>query len=126
MILEIDPRGAVPPYEQLRQQVVDLVRGGVLPPGSRLPSIRQLASDLGLASGTVARAYRELEAEGVVVTRGRHGTVVAAPSTAGLATGEPLLLAAAKRYVQDALAAGVGLDDAIAAVRAAFVAGRNP
>ena len=48
-------------------------------PGTRLPSIRQLAGDLGLAGGTVARAYRELEQEGVVATRGRHGTVVAEP-----------------------------------------------
>ena len=66
-----------------------LVLAGALRPGARLPSIRQLADDLGLAGGTVARAYRELEADGIVATRGRHGTVVAgaprAPATAGRA-----------------------------------------
>lgn len=121
MILEVDSRSAVPPYEQLRQQVTALVQGGVLPPGSRLPAIRQLANDLGLAGGTVARAYRELEADGVVTTHGRHGTIVAAlaadhrPST-------PPLLASARRFAADAARLGVGVDDAIAVVRAAFAA----
>ena len=46
MILEIDPRSAVPPYEQLRQQVTALVLGGALATGDRLPAIRQLANDL--------------------------------------------------------------------------------
>ena len=80
MILEVDPASAVPPYEQVRQGVTALVLGGALQPGARLPSIRQLADDLGLAGGTVARAYRELEADGIVTTRGRHGTVVAGAS----------------------------------------------
>ena len=69
VILDVDPQSAVPPYEQLRAQVTGLVTTGGLPPGTRLPSIRQLAGDLGLAPGTVARAYRELEAAGVVATR---------------------------------------------------------
>ena len=79
VILEIDPRSAMPPYEQLRQQVTALVLGGALATGDRLPAIRQLANDLGLAGGTVARAYRELESDGVVSTHGRHGTVIAGP-----------------------------------------------
>lgn len=78
MILQVDPRSPVPPYEQVRSQVVAQVDAGQLRPGDRLPPVRRLAGDLGLASGTVARAYRELEAAGVVVTRGRNGTVVAA------------------------------------------------
>ena len=75
VILEIDPRSAVPPYEQLRQQVTALVLGGALETGDRLPAIRQLANDLGLAGGTVARAYRELESDGVVsdARAPRHG-----------------------------------------------------
>ena len=79
MILRVDPRSAVPPYEQIRAQVAPMAATGVLPVGTRLPPIRQLAKDLGLASGTVARAYRELEAAGVIVTRGRHGSFVAEP-----------------------------------------------
>ena len=79
MILRVDPRSAVPPYEQIRAQVATMAATGVLPVGTRLPPIRQLAKDLGLAGGTVARAYRELEAAGVIVTRGRHGSFVAEP-----------------------------------------------
>jgi DNA-binding transcriptional regulator YhcF (GntR family) len=123
MMLEVDARSAVPPYEQLREQVTALVVGGALPRGARLPSIRQLANDLGLAGGTVARAYRELEADGVVSTHGRHGTIVA--SVPRRSTPEPKLLAAARRFATEAASAGVGLDDALAAVRIAYVSGRT-
>jgi DNA-binding transcriptional regulator YhcF (GntR family) len=120
VILEVDPASAVPPYEQVRQGVTALVLGGALQAGARLPSIRQLADDLGLAGGTVARAYRELEADGIVTTRGRHGTVVAgAPDHAAPA---PELLSAARRYAHQAAGAGASLDDALAAVRIAFAA----
>jgi DNA-binding transcriptional regulator YhcF (GntR family) len=75
--VRIDPEASTPPYEQVRLQVVDLVATGGLPPGSKLPTVRALASELGLAVNTVARAYRELEHDGVVETRGRQGTYVA-------------------------------------------------
>ena len=121
MILEVDTRSPVPPYEQLRAQIAALVGAGALAPGTRLPPIRQLANDLGLAGGTVARAYRELESEGVVRTRGRHGTevVAATASAAGPAT-SPRLAQAAARFVRDVRRAGGGVDEALAAVRAAW------
>ncbi|MDQ1680977.1 MAG: hypothetical protein QOI42_1836 [Frankiaceae bacterium] len=78
MIVTLDPDSPVPPYEQIRGQIETMARAGTLPRGAPLPPIRRLAGDLGVASGTVARAYRELEMAGVVVTRGRHGTQVAA------------------------------------------------
>lgn len=77
MKLRIDQRSAVPPYEQLRVQLTRAIARGSLSPGDRLPTVRALAADLGLAPGTVQRAYRELESAGLVVTRGRHGTTVA-------------------------------------------------
>jgi DNA-binding transcriptional regulator YhcF (GntR family) len=67
-----------PPYEQLRRQLTDMIRYGVLRPDDRIPPVRQLAADLGLAAGTVARAYRELESAGMVITRRGGGTRVAA------------------------------------------------
>jgi DNA-binding transcriptional regulator YhcF (GntR family) len=76
MILRVNPDSPVPPYEQIRSQVTRMIASGVLPEGQRLPAIRQLAADLDLAGGTVARAYRELERDGLIVTRGRHGTYV--------------------------------------------------
>ncbi|HEY6532602.1 MAG TPA: GntR family transcriptional regulator, partial [Acidimicrobiales bacterium] len=82
MLIEIDPDANVAPYEQLRVSITALVLREELVPGSKLPSIRQLAGDLGLAPGTVARAYRELEAEGVVRSRGARGTTVVGPPSA--------------------------------------------
>jgi DNA-binding transcriptional regulator YhcF (GntR family) len=121
VILEVDQRSALPPYEQLRQQITALVRAGVLAPGARLPAIRQLANDLGLAGGTVARAYRELESEGLDTTHGRHGTVVAAtPPVPSGETKPASLLPAARKFAADARRVGAGLDDAIAALRAAY------
>ncbi|MCU1526484.1 MAG: GntR family transcriptional regulator [Frondihabitans sp.] len=75
-MIRIDPRSPVPPFEQLRQQVVAEIRAGRTSAGQRLPTVRKLAADLGLAPNTVARTYRELEADGFVETRGRNGTVV--------------------------------------------------
>jgi DNA-binding transcriptional regulator YhcF (GntR family) len=66
-----------PPYEQVRAQLADAISAGSLAAGARLPTVRALAADLGLAVNTVARAYKELEQGGFVVTRGRQGTFVA-------------------------------------------------
>ncbi|MGZ4441641.1 MAG: GntR family transcriptional regulator [Nocardioidaceae bacterium] len=66
----------MPPFEQLRSQIASQVAGGELPAGTKLATVRQMAADLGLAANTVARAYRELEADGVIVTQGRRGTFV--------------------------------------------------
>lgn len=79
VVITTDP---TPPYEQLRRQLSDLIASGTLGPGERLPPLRQLAADLGLAVGTVARTYRELEAAGVVVSRRGAGTRVSAACTA--------------------------------------------
>jgi DNA-binding transcriptional regulator YhcF (GntR family) len=76
VIVTVDPSSPVPPFEQLRAAIRQLVATGALPVGSRLPTVRQLAADLGLAPGTVGRAFRELETEGIVESRGRHGTHV--------------------------------------------------
>jgi DNA-binding transcriptional regulator YhcF (GntR family) len=120
--LEIDPHSPVPPYEQLRQQVTALVLGGGLAPGDRLPSIRQLANDLGLAGGTVARAYRELESDGVVTTHGRHGTVIEGPPRRPAPPAD--LMEAARAYAARAARTGANLNDALTAVQVAFASER--
>lgn len=73
----IDLQTATPPYEQVQTQISSLIAVGQLPAGTRLPTVRSLAADLGVAAGTVARAYKELEAAGLVTTNRRQGTVVA-------------------------------------------------
>lgn len=75
-MIRIDPASPVPPFEQLRSGVLAAISAGELAAGHRLPTVRKLAEDLGLAPGTVARAYRELEASGIIETRGRNGTFV--------------------------------------------------
>lgn len=76
--ITIDAGSAVPPYEQLRARIADEARSGRLPVGYKLPTVRGLAEQSGLAANTVAKAYRVLEADGVIETRGRHGTYIAA------------------------------------------------
>jgi GntR family transcriptional regulator len=121
MILEVDPSSAVPPYEQIRARLTGLITSGALIPGTRLPTIRQLAGDLGVAPGTVGRAYHELEQSGLVTSRGRHGTRVAARLPAALeAVQRPLLDEAAAVFVAAALRSGAGLAQALDAVRRVF------
>jgi DNA-binding transcriptional regulator YhcF (GntR family) len=79
----IDVSSGTPPYEQLRTQIAARVASGELATGTRLPTVRALAAELHLAANTVARVYRELEADGVVVTEGRRGTFVASSTAAG-------------------------------------------
>ena len=118
MILEVDADSPTPPYEQIRAQVALMASTGVLEVGGRLPSIRQLAADLGLAPGTVARAYRELEAAGVIVTRvGRGTTIAALPYPESRMTQHNGLLEAARDYVAAAQRLGVSRDQVVAALQ---------
>ena len=80
MDVNIERAGDVPPFRQIKEQISEAISGGELAVGTRLPAVRTLARHLGVAPGTVARAYRELEASGVVDTRGRRGTYVADPA----------------------------------------------
>lgn len=80
LVLRIDADDPTPPYEQLRGQLASLIAAGELRVDSRLPAVRQLAGDLGVAVGTVARAYHELEQHGLVRSRRGGGTTVASPA----------------------------------------------
>jgi DNA-binding transcriptional regulator YhcF (GntR family) len=75
--VDLDPESPIPPFEQVREQIAAAIQTGGIQPAERLPPVRQLATDLGLAANTVARSYRELELAGLLETRGRHGTFVA-------------------------------------------------
>jgi DNA-binding transcriptional regulator YhcF (GntR family) len=111
----VDPAAGEAPYEQVRAQVEAQIRSGRLVPGDRLPTVRALAADLGLAANTVARAYKELEAAGLVETRSRAGTVVASGEHAA----EAALGVLALRFVAAAREAGVPDAAAVEIVRRA-------
>lgn len=108
--LRVDTTSPVPPYEQIRAQLAALISTGRLPEGERLPTVRQLAADLGLATGTVARAYRELEAASLIRTRRGAGTRVA-PLPADAHRPDLAELAALARQFADQ-ARALGADDA--------------
>ena len=109
----VDPAGSEPPFEQLRRQIAARVASGELPAGTRLPTVRALAAEVGLAVNTVARVYRELESDRVVVTEGRRGTFVRSSQAA--AGGD--VAAAATAYVDAARRAGLGVTEAERLVR---------
>jgi len=114
--ITVDLGAAEPPYEQVRTQIAGLIATGRLGEGDRLPTVRALAADLGLAANTVARAYKELEAEGLVTTRRRAGTVVAP----GSQSTDVALSRSARAYAERALLAGLSESAAIDLVRAAL------
>lgn len=122
MIVRIDQSASLPPFEQLRVQIAASIHAGTLEGGSRLPSIRQLAADLELAPGTVARAYRELETAGLVESRGRRGTRVVDTPPAPIADERDARLAqAADEFALRATELGADLEEATSALHAALV-----
>lgn len=117
--ISLDPRSATAPFEQVRAQVAAQTRDGLLPVGYRMPTVRGLAEDLGLAPNTVAKAYRILEADGVIETRGRHGSFVAAAGDAAHRQAAAAAAAYAERAHHlglDRVSADRLVDDALRAV----------
>ena len=104
--LQIDPDSSVGTAEQIRLQLIQLVSVGVLPAGHRLPSVRALASGLGIAPNTVAKAYKALEQEGFLVTAGRNGTQVADQRLASTDRRRRQLRAALQPLLDDGMSPG--------------------
>jgi DNA-binding transcriptional regulator YhcF (GntR family) len=122
MILRLDVASHIPPYEQLRAQLAVMVAVGHLEPGTRLPTVREMATALDLAPGTVSRAFRELEHDGVIEGRGRRGTFVVdePPDSEPVLERRQRLDAAASTFAFAARQLGIGVDAAVDATRAAF------
>jgi DNA-binding transcriptional regulator YhcF (GntR family) len=111
----IDAASPVPPYEQLRVQIIEGVRAGTLSPGTQLPTVRRLAEELGIAPNTVARSYRELERDEVIETRGRHGSFIAAGDAA-----QRQAVAAASAFAERIRQLHLSDDEAVELVRRAL------
>lgn len=111
--LVVDPGLPTPPFEQIKAGIEAHRASGAFPAQHRLPTVRDLANQLGVAPNTVARAYRELEASGVIETRGRLGSYVT--STAQSARKEAA--AAARDYLARVRALGLSDADAVDALR---------
>ncbi|MGH3876479.1 MAG: GntR family transcriptional regulator [Actinophytocola sp.] len=115
-LITIDAGSSLPPFEQVRSQLARQISDRTLAVGTRLPTVRGLATELGLAANTVARAYRELEEAGLVETRGRAGTFVSALGERSRVA----LRQAAAEYAATAHALGIGVGEALDVVRAAL------
>jgi DNA-binding transcriptional regulator YhcF (GntR family) len=111
MHIHIDPAVVTAPFEQIRTQIATMVSDGTLSAGTKLPTVRQLATDLGLAANTVAKAYRELESDGVISTDGRRGSFVRSTVVSGGSAAD--LRAAAEAYVLVARRAGLSQPEAL-------------
>lgn len=113
MIIALSSTGGTP-AEQVHSQLRGLITTGRLAADERLPSVRQLASDLGIAPGTVAKAYRQLELDGLVTSRTGSGTRVSRTATAV----SQEVADAARALVRAALHSGLTLADAERVLRA--------
>jgi DNA-binding transcriptional regulator YhcF (GntR family) len=118
--VRIDPSSATPPSAQLRDAIATQVTSGRLAPGERIPPVRALAAELGLAPNTVAKAYRGLETDGLLVGRGRHGTFVADDPRLGPTGDQAALEAAARDFARRARQLRVPPSRALEAVRRAL------
>lgn len=116
MALHIILTGGASPAEQIRSQIRGLIATDRLASGERLPSVRQLAKDLGIAPGTVAKAYRSLEHEGLLQTRVGGGTRVSPTAS----TTPRIVIDHAHTLAQASTAAGVSLEDTLRVLHAVW------
>ena len=115
--VRVDATDPTPPYEQLRRQIADAIGSGVLATGTQLPTVRQLAGDLGVATGTVMRAYAELETDGLVRTARSAGTTVAAVPTWSSTDQRVRLDSLARTYIGNARLLGATNEQLTAAIQ---------
>jgi GntR family transcriptional regulator len=108
--------GAASPADQVRDQIHGLVATGRLAAGERLPSVRQLAYDLGVAPGTIAKAYKALEDDGLLESRIGSGTRVS--RTAGATT--QTVLERARALAAAGATEGLDVEDVIRVLRAVW------
>jgi GntR family transcriptional regulator len=105
----LDPRSGVATYLQIVQQVKEALRLGTLDVGDQLPTVREVVADLAINPNTVAKAYRDLEREGLVVARQGRGTFVASTLAPASLRHHDQLRAQLERWL--ARAEDAGLDD---------------
>ncbi|KOS66173.1 GntR family transcriptional regulator [Lysinibacillus contaminans] len=76
MLIQIEPQSDVPIYEQVTRQIIEGIAKGEMKPGDMLPSVRNLAADLGVNMHTVNKSYHELEAKGILTIRAKSGAII--------------------------------------------------
>ncbi|MEE6257960.1 GntR family transcriptional regulator [Plantactinospora sonchi] len=117
---QLDPRSGVSTYLQLVQQVKHALRLGLLEPGDRLPTAKEVVASLAINPNTVLKAYRELEREGLVTARPGLGTFVARPLGTTSSVDRARLRRRLAEWVDSAYAAGLDHEDVEAIVAEAL------
>ena len=118
-MIVIDKRSKVPVYEQIKNQIITLIRVGVYPPHSKLPSIRQISADTSINVNTVKKAFAELEATGAIYSVPGTGSFV----SENAATDSSLSNKAIKdvrHTIEVAKSIGVSLDEIMNIVNSVF------
>ncbi len=112
-VLTVDPRSGVPIYQQIVEQIKRSAALGVLQNGEQLPTVKQLALDLTVNPNTVARAYRDLERDGVIETAPGRGSFVKGDgaATATKAAASDVTRRAVETSVREAKAMGLTRED---------------
>lgn len=116
MRIHIDSDAGTPVFEQLRMQILELVRAGELIAGTKIPTVRGLAGELSIAPNTVAKTYRELEQQGVIETKGRSGSFIAS----GGDPSQDIAARAATEFVREVRSLGMADDEARKLIDAAL------
>ncbi|APA03841.1 MULTISPECIES: GntR family transcriptional regulator [Bacillus] len=110
-MIQIDPRSSTPIYEQIIQQLKELCLKGIMKPGDKLPSVRELATIIIANPNTVSKAYKELERDGVIETLRGRGTYISENAKKTLVEGKMTMIKEQlKQLIIDAHYAGVELE----------------
>jgi GntR family transcriptional regulator len=107
----LDPSSGVATYLQIIQQVREALRLGTIEVGDQLPTVREVVADLAINPNTVAKAYRELERDGLVVARQGRGTFVSSTLVSSGVEHHEALRAELERWLASAVGAGLDDDD---------------
>ncbi|ALC82078.1 MULTISPECIES: GntR family transcriptional regulator [Bacillus] len=109
-MIEIDPRSSTPIYEQIIQKIKELCLRGIMKPGDKLPSVREMASMIIANPNTVSKAYKELEREGVIETLRGRGTFISETAKMSLDEGKVTMIKEQlKQIIIEAHYAGVDM-----------------
>lgn len=115
-VISVDTRNRKPIYEQLIDNIKDLVLHGVLKPGEQLPGVRTLAIELAINPNTIAKSYLELERRGIIYSLPGRGSFVADDITALSATRREEVLDTLREALSDAVDAGIGKDEIVSMI----------
>jgi DNA-binding transcriptional regulator YhcF (GntR family) len=122
MLLTLDLQSEVPIYQQIRQQVIQGVASGKLAPGESLPSVRQLAADIGVNLHTVNKSYQLLRDDGIVVIHRQRGVLIAdTPKPSDPDAFLKTLSERLKHLAAEAVALGVPFEDFVALCSDAYL-----